>query len=292
MYKSRTSQRRTPLTVPFRPEMAHSSRLTFSASAARAAAARMGDDDDDLDEEPGEVIESAPPLRVGEEREIGGTGLKKKLLRPGRGWETPVLGDEVTIHYEGRLRDGRKLDSSRDRGEPLTFNLGGEQVAAGLDQAIVTMKKGELALFTLPPNASHGRAAAQCVPLDAELQFEVELISWLRVVDICKDGGIVKKVLSTGNDNQTGDLDEVTVKYQVRLVDGTIVAETPEGGAEFCVNQGHLCPALPKIVKTMRRGEKAFATIQPQFICRCIWRSRERSWLWISCYSIKCGIEP
>lgn len=75
--------------------MAHSSRLTLSASAARAAAAVV-DDDDDLDEEPGEEIESAPPLRVGEEREIGGAGLRKKLLRPGRGWETPVLGDEVT----------------------------------------------------------------------------------------------------------------------------------------------------------------------------------------------------
>lgn len=76
-------------------KMAQSSRFTFSASAARAAAAQM-DDDNDLDEEPGETIDSAPPLRVGEEREIGGAGgLKKKLLRRGSGWETPALGDEA-----------------------------------------------------------------------------------------------------------------------------------------------------------------------------------------------------
>lgn len=57
-------------------------------------------DDDDLDEEPGEVIESAPPLQVGEERELGNTGLKKKLLKRGHGWETPELGDEATgTHY-------------------------------------------------------------------------------------------------------------------------------------------------------------------------------------------------
>lgn len=74
------------------PAMAHSSRVTFSSAAARAAVV----DDDDFDEEPGEVIESAPPLRVGEEREIHPSGLKKKLLRAGRGWETPVFGDEVT----------------------------------------------------------------------------------------------------------------------------------------------------------------------------------------------------
>lgn len=54
------------------------------------------EDEDDLDEEPGEVIESAPPLKVGEERELGGTGLKKKLIKRGQGWETPEFGDEAT----------------------------------------------------------------------------------------------------------------------------------------------------------------------------------------------------
>lgn len=64
-----------------------------------ATAANFIDEDDELDEEPGEVIESAPPLKVGEEREIrcgNGTSLKKKLLKCGNGWETPELGDEVT----------------------------------------------------------------------------------------------------------------------------------------------------------------------------------------------------
>ncbi|GFY85557.1 hypothetical protein Acr_04g0002950 [Actinidia rufa] len=46
-----------------------------------------------------EVIESAPPLKVSEEREINSSGLKKKLLKRGQGWEswdTPELGDEIT----------------------------------------------------------------------------------------------------------------------------------------------------------------------------------------------------
>lgn len=53
------------------------------------------EDDDEMDEEPGEVIESAPPLEVGQERELGNSGIKKKLLKRGRGWETPEFGDEV-----------------------------------------------------------------------------------------------------------------------------------------------------------------------------------------------------
>lgn len=72
------------------------------------------------------------------------------------------------------------------------------------------MKKGELALFTLPCSSGYRHDAAQGVPPDADMQFEVELLSWLTVMDICKDGGIVKKVLSGGDDRQTGDLDEVT----------------------------------------------------------------------------------
>ena len=53
-------------------------------------------EDDEDDEEPGEVIESAPPLKVGEERELSLSGLKKQLLKLGPGWETPELGDEAT----------------------------------------------------------------------------------------------------------------------------------------------------------------------------------------------------
>lgn len=72
------------------------------------------------------------------------------------------------------------------------------------------MNKGELALFTLPSSLGYGESGAQGVPPGADIQFEVELISWIAVVDICKDGGIVKKILSSGDDTQTGDLDEVT----------------------------------------------------------------------------------
>lgn len=54
--------------------------------------AEDGDDED----EPGEEVESAPPLKVGEEREIGSKGLTKKLLKRGVNWETPQFGDEVT----------------------------------------------------------------------------------------------------------------------------------------------------------------------------------------------------
>lgn len=225
--------------------------------------------DDEIDEEPGEVVESAPPLKVGEERVLNHTsGLKKKLIKRGIGLESPEFGDEVTIHYVGTLLDGTKFDSSRDsdRDGPFNLKLGHGNVAIGLDHGIITMKKGEIALFTLPPELGYGSVGRRGIPPDSNIQFEVELISWITVVDVCNEGGIIKKILEKGEHiEQPGDLDEVLVKYQVMLADGTIVEKTPEEGTEFYVKDGHFCAALPKAIKTMRRGEKVKLLVQPQY---------------------------
>ncbi|KAG2692399.1 hypothetical protein I3843_08G051600 [Carya illinoinensis] len=219
---------------------------------------------DDLDEEPGEEIESAPPLKVGEERELSSSGIKKKLLNQGQGWETPDLGDEVTVHCVGTLLDGTTFESTRQRDEPITIKLG--QVVSGLDHGIITMKKGETALFTLPPELAYGDAGNGIIPPSSVVRFEVQLVSWITVVDVRKDGGIIKKIMEKGEGNLgPGDLDEVLVKYRVALDDGTIVAETPEEGVEFYVKDGHLCPALPEAIKTMKRGEKVKLVVQPQY---------------------------
>ncbi|KAJ8641324.1 hypothetical protein MRB53_018018 [Persea americana] len=245
--------------------------VEFSAAMARASRPTNISDiegSDDTDEEPGEVIESAPPLKVGEERVINASGLilKKKLLKSGRGWETPELCDEVTVQYVGTALDGSKITSTRDKGEPFTFKLGNGEVVTGLDYGIVTMKKGETALFTLPSNFCNESVGDHGVPSNLDLQFEVELISWIRVIDICKDGGIIKKILLKAlRDEQPSDLDEVTVKYQAKLLDGSIVAKTPEEGLEFHVKDGHFCPALVKVLKTMKRGEKVMLIVQPQY---------------------------
>ncbi|KAM0973335.1 hypothetical protein FF1_016692 [Malus domestica] len=217
----------------------------------------LSDIENDLDEEPGEVIESAPPLEVGEERELGSSGIKKKLLKRGHGYEAPEFGDEATVHYVGTLLDGTKIESTRDGDDPLTIKLGEGRVVKGLDYAVVTMKKGEIALFTLPAELGYDNAA---------VRFEVELVSWIRVVDLSRDGGIVKKIVEKGERNELpGDLDEVFVKYRAALADGTVVAETPEEGIEFYVKDGHFCPALPKAIKTMKRGEKAKLIVQPRY---------------------------
>ncbi len=106
------------------------------------------------------------------------SGLKYVVEKDGEG-ETPEKGAQVKAHYAGFLTNGMKFDSSYDRNEPLSFNVGVKQVIAGWDEALMGMKKGEKRTLIIPSHLGYGKqGAGGVIPPNATLIFEVELIDF------------------------------------------------------------------------------------------------------------------
>jgi FKBP-type peptidyl-prolyl cis-trans isomerase len=97
-------------------------------------------------------------------------------LKVGDGPEAKA-GQTVSVHYTGWLTDGKKFDSSVDRGQPFEFPLGGGRVIKGWDQGVAGMKVGGKRKLTIPPHLGYGdRGAGGVIPPGATLIFEVELL--------------------------------------------------------------------------------------------------------------------
>lgn len=86
-------------------------------------------------------------------------------------------GAKVKIHYTGTFLDGKKFDSSIDRGQPFEFVLGQKQVIEGMEIGLTGMKVGSKRTLLIPAKMAYGeKGAGNIIPPNTPLRFEIELL--------------------------------------------------------------------------------------------------------------------
>lgn len=106
------------------------------------------------------------------------SGLQYMVVKMGEG-EKPVETSKVKVHYEGYLLDGKKFDSSIDRGKPAEFAL--NRVIKGWTEGLQYMPVGSKFTFYIPYNLAYGaQGAGGAVPPYSTLIFEVELLDIIK----------------------------------------------------------------------------------------------------------------
>jgi len=103
------------------------------------------------------------------------SGLEWQDVEVGKG-PLASAGRTAVVHYTGWLTNGRKFDSSRDRGKPFEFRVGGGRVIRGWDEGVATMRQGGRRRLIVPPALGYGATGAGAIPAGATLVFEVELV--------------------------------------------------------------------------------------------------------------------
>jgi len=114
------------------------------------------------------------PLDNPEWKDIG-DGLKIWDVKEGTGDPCPAQAN-VKVHYAGFLTNGKKFDSSIDRGQPIDFGLDG--VIAGWTKGIPGMKAGGIRRLYIPSVLGYGPGGTRGIPGNSDLVFEVEMLGF------------------------------------------------------------------------------------------------------------------
>ncbi len=203
-----------------------------------------------------------------EEFIITDSGLKYHITEHGDG-ELPKTGDRVVVNYTGKLEDGTKFDSSLDRNEPFTFELGARQVIQGWDEGIALLHKGDKATFIIPPELGYGSRTTGSIPPNSTLVFDVELVDILPAIkieifniegkaSITPDSGLKYYLVKEGKGKQAVAGDEVTVHYTGYFEDGSIFDSSVKRGQpfKFTLSMGRVIAGWDEGVALMKIGDK------------------------------------
>lgn len=104
-------------------------------------------------------------------------GVDIATIKEGDASTFPKRNQKVKCHYVLTLENGKKVDSSRDRGSPFEFRIGCGEVIKGWDEGVAKMSVGQRAKLTISPDMGYGaKGVPGAIPPNSTLVFDVELL--------------------------------------------------------------------------------------------------------------------
>lgn len=197
------------------------------------------------------------------------SGLKYTITEKGNGKKAEA-GATVSVHYTGKLADGTKFDSSKDRNQPFSFKLGAGRVIRGWDEGIALLQVGDKAILTIPPDLGYGPNANGPIPANATLTFEVELLDvkeplkpWtIKSKDTVTTASGLKYIVVEKSKNAEAKKAEngktVEVHYTGFLTNGKVFDSSIERGQpiSFPLGNGMVIKGWEEGIALMKVGDK------------------------------------
>ncbi|CAL5335023.1 peptidyl-prolyl cis-trans isomerase PASTICCINO1 [Camellia sinensis] len=201
-------------------------------------------------------------------------GVVKKVIKEGKGWESPREPYEVKAWISAKTGDG-KLILSLTQEEPFFFTFGKSEVPKGLEMGIGTMSRGEKALIYVANKYFTESPFMPTVEGIEEVHFEVELVHFIQVRDMLGDGRLIKRRIRDGRGEFPMDCplhdSLLRVHYKGMLLneEKTVFYDTKfdNGGQplEFSSGEGLVPEGLEMCVRLMLPGEIALVTCPPDY---------------------------
>ena len=216
----------------------------------------------------------APDIPADTEIQTTESGLKYSVLKAGAAdGKRPKLTDEVTVHYTGWLTNGTKFDSSRDRGEPTSFKVGG--VISGWTEGLQLMTVGSHFKLTIPADIGYGeRGSPPVIPPNSTLIFEVEL---LKIVEgppvpvfrapnaeaqIATESGLKYEVLAAGEGTSPTPEEFFQLRYAFYTEDGELLEASAVTGQDLTASTRTMqLPFLKEAPLLMKPGTRLLCEV-------------------------------
>lgn len=167
------------------------------------------------------------------------SGLKYEVLEPGDGGERPTVTSFAKVHYTGTFENGDVFDSSRERGQPAVFSVGG--VIPGWTEGLQLMTRGARYRFVIPPELGYGeRGQPPAIPPSSTLLFDVELIDFSSAMvppdpeqSETLGEGVLWQVVEPGQGEPAGEDGVLSLDFTVWTAGGDLMAWSgnPQVGA-------------------------------------------------------------